>query len=310
MKWEKLGLICKPNGRWWSKTHCYTPTPYFLHDRIRVYYSSWDEGGRGRIGYADFSADDPTILKYQTREPVLDIGEPGTFDCDGVCPEQILYKDNKEYLYYIGFQRTAHKKIDFIFCGVAIGDGYEFKKHGRVPLLDRTEEETFIRSSVSVVPVHKWYYMWYTASRTGWLKYKGARKYHSWTSYPTYDISLMVTDDPLRSSNSIFRCIGLREGDEIAVGRPWVIHEDDKFKMWYSVKSLTIPYKIAYAESRDGICWDRMPDEEVGLYVSEDDWDSEMVCFPAIVDINGERYAFYNGNEHGKDGFGLARLIK
>ena len=65
------------------------------------------------------------------------------------------------------------------------------------------------------------------------------------------------------------------------------------------------PSKFNYAESKDGILWVRK-DGQAGIDVSRDGWDSEMICFPTIIEFKGIKYMFYNGNKHGIDGFGIA----
>ena len=77
--------------------------------------------------------------------------------------------------------------------------------------------------------------------------------------------------------------------------------------MWYSIRSLSKGYRLGYAESEDGVNW-RRKDNEIGIDVSDNGWDSEMICFPAIIDVNSERYLFYNGNNYGETGFGYAVL--
>jgi hypothetical protein len=32
------------------------------------------------------------------------------------------------------------------------------------------------------------------------------------------------------------------------------------------------------------------------------------MAYPAVVEAEGRRYLFYNGNNYGRDGFGLAEL--
>jgi predicted GH43/DUF377 family glycosyl hydrolase len=75
--------------------------------------------------------------------------------------------------------------------------------------------------------------------------------------------------------------------------------------MWYSYRGES--YRIGYAESEDGIHFNRM-DEKVGIDVSETGWDSEMICYPHVFEHNGEKYMLYNGNGYGKTGIGLAVL--
>ena len=60
-------------------------------------------------------------------------------------------------------------------------------------------------------------------------------------------------------------------------------------------------------ESADGVKWQRQ-DERVGIAASESGWDSEMICYAAVIDVNGRRLMFYNGNRHGESGFGAAEL--
>jgi hypothetical protein len=78
--------------------------------------------------------------------------------------------------------------------------------------------------------------------------------------------------------------------------------------MWYSVRSFHEPYRMGYAESADGLVWERK-DSTVGIYRSADqpgEWDSEMICYPNYVSHRKKEYLFYNGNQHGKSGFGYA----
>ena len=69
----------------------------------------------------------------------------------------------------------------------------------------------------------------------------------------------------------------------------------------------TKAYRIGHAVSDDLQNWER-DDEITGLDVSENDWDSEMMCYPNAFHCEGRTYLLYNGNEFGKRGFGLAAL--
>ena len=46
----------------------------------------------------------------------------------------------------------------------------------------------------------------------------------------------------------------------------------------------------------------------MGMDVSPNGWDSEMICYPYVFDHGRNRYMLYNGNGYGKTGFGLAVL--
>ena len=67
-------------------------------------------------------------------------------------------------------------------------------------------------------------------------------------------------------------------------------------------------YRIGYASSVDMINWNRR-DEMAGMSVSESGWDSEMVNYPHVFMLDGETYMLYQGNEMGRSGIGLAKLV-
>jgi hypothetical protein len=139
--------------------------------------------------------------------------------------------------------------------------------------------------------------MWYV-SGNGWSLRGGVPFYH-------VVVRTLASDDGLRWSGESSVCLE-PEGDEYAVGRPCVVRDADRYRMWYSVRSFTQPYRIGYAESPDGLSWTRR-DDAAGIERSESGWDSEMICYPYVVDAAPHRYLFYNGNRHGSTGFGVAR---
>jgi hypothetical protein len=66
-------------------------------------------------------------------------------------------------------------------------------------------------------------------------------------------------------------------------------------------------YRIGYAHSTDLINWERN-DDYVGIDVSSEGWDSEMISYPHVFEMAGKTYMFYLGNQVGKEGFGGAVL--
>ena len=66
-------------------------------------------------------------------------------------------------------------------------------------------------------------------------------------------------------------------------------------------------YRIGYAKSEDALNWVRC-DENAGIGISAKGWDSEMVSYPHVFELNGCIYLLYLGNQVGREGFGLAVL--
>jgi hypothetical protein len=103
-------------------------------------------------------------------------------------------------------------------------------------------------------------------------------------------------------------------GGEYAIARPCVFRRGDKYAMLYPYRSLTDyrtdinrAYRLGYAESNDGIHWQRM-DDRVGIECSHTGWDSEMMEYCWLQNDSDQTYLLYNGNGFGRSGCGLARL--
>lgn len=274
------------------------PTVDVLKDGLRVYFASLDEYQFGRIGYVDLDPADPRRILYETKEPVLDTGELGAFDDSGVNPSCVVNIPGKKYLYYIGWQRCERVPY-MLFSGLAQSpdNGSTFEKQSRTPVLDRTPEEPFSRSAPCVLASEEKWRMWYW-SCLDWESGEHGVHYKTVIRYATSEDGVLWTPHSQV-------CIEPDFIDEYAVGRPWVIRDGSLFRMWYSIRSHKQLYTIGYAESTDGVDWTRK-DREVGIGKSLSGWDSEMVCYPCVVDVGEKRYMFYNGNQYGLTGFGYA----
>ena len=65
--------------------------------------------------------------------------------------------------------------------------------------------------------------------------------------------------------------------------------------------------EIGYAYSEDLINWTR-DDSKAGIELSSEGWDSEMLAYPHVFELDNNIYMLYIGNEVGRYGFGLAKL--
>lgn len=302
-KWIKKGLLFQPNtSLWWSKSFAGIPTPELLDEStIRLYYYSMDGNSDGRISYIDVDAQNPSNIKYVHPEPIIDIGAPGSFDDCGVCTGFLNWIDGKRHMYYIGVQRAV--KVPYLyFAGLAIEqEPGVWKKYKKTPLLERTDQETSIRSATTIVKVQNEYRMWYVGAYE-WIVVHNRQ-------VPKYVIRQAVSKDGYQWETLDQIAISMQNDDEYGFGRPYAIFEEGVFKMWYSIRTISKNYRIGYAESENGIDWIRK-DNEVGIDVSQDGWDSQMICYPAIIKANTKTFLFYNGNGHGASGFGYAQLEK
>ena len=302
MRWQKKGHVYAPGGDlWWARSHAHLPTvDPTPGEGIRVYFTALDENSYGRVGYVDLDARDPSRILYSAPEPVLDLGEIGTFDdCGAVASCVVDFKGSK-HLYYHGFQRAARVPY-LLFTGLALEspDGSGFRKHARVPVLDRSDGEPFIRAAPCVLREGDLLKMWYV-SGASWSHRHGGLHYQC-------NIRHATSRDGVTWEGHDRICLEPESDDEYAVGRPWVLRDRGIYRMWYSRRGFRELYAMGYAESADGLSWQRK-DELAGITKSATGWDSEMVCYPCVVDVAGQRLMFYNGNRRGASGFGYAVL--
>src|SRR5215475_4169224 len=105
-RWTKRGLIWCPDGSLpWARHSFLQPTPMEYGDStIRIYGGLRDDKGVSRVGYIDVAADDPSRVLKVCDCPVLDIGEPGMFDENGVVPCAVVRREEGLFLYYAGYQ--------------------------------------------------------------------------------------------------------------------------------------------------------------------------------------------------------------
>ena len=93
-----------------------------------------------------------------------------------------------------------------------------------------------------------------------------------------------------------------------ATAWPGVVPNDDTYRMWFSYRGgsgycedHSQGSRLRYAESSDGIVWQRR-DDEAGLERSKQGWDSYMVRYPSVYEHAGRRYLVYNGNGFRRSG--------
>jgi hypothetical protein len=303
MKWEKKGLIYCPDGSMgWARHSALTPTPVLMgNDTIRVYAGLRDDRGVSRIGYVDVAADDPSVIKGVSREPVFDVGMAGTFDDNGVILGDIIVLDNLMYMYYVGFQLV--EKVKFLaFTGLAVSrdGGASFQRRSRAPILDRSSEELYFRAIHSVMIEDGVWKVWCGVG-SDWLWIDGV-------PYPKYNIRYYESADGVHFPETGKVCIESTE-NEYRIGRPRVMKINGVYRMFYTKGTLKKEYLPGCADSTDGIHWVRK-DEEIGIAPSGAGWDSTQLCYPATLQYNDKVYMFYNGNDYGKTGFGYAELAE
>lgn len=301
MKWRKLGLVYKNESILdWQDNSALQPTPIDLGDRIRMYVGFRDKIGISRIGFVDLHPSNPTKVIGVSERPVLDIGRDGAFDESGVVPSAVHKEGDSIFLYYAGYQLGSKVRFS-VLGGLAVSrdGGQTFQRHMDTPCFERSNNELLFRVPHTVIKSDGKFRVWYGA---GSHFEQGENK-----TLPVYNVRYLESKDGKNFPSSGRIVLDTIDG-EYRIGRPQVIQSSTGWAMFYGYSSEAEPYKLGYAISEDGIRWLRK-DKDIGLGLSEEGWDSEMMAYPSIVKSRGRTFLFYNGNGYGAAGFGVAELV-
>lgn len=302
IKKEKIFEWNRPN-KWW-KSHTMAPSAIYWQGKIRVFIGAWDENPVSRITYIDLDPVDPTkVLNVKEDSPVLDIGEDGMFDDNGVFPAHANVIDGKIYLYYTGFQ-TGVKVPHYNFGGLAISeDGENFQRVSKAPLLDRADEGLLVRAGQSVLKEGEIFRTTYSIG-SGFTYVGGKER-------PTYDVCYQESSNGIDYSKKGIQIVSADHSVEHGLGRPQIIKINEKYFTFYTRRMIDMKYFLGAASSLDCKTWEKEESLFYEVVHSENGFDSEMIYFPSVVYIpDTDKYLlFYCGNGFGKTGIGFMELI-
>ncbi len=308
--WVKKGLIYKPSGEFdWNKTHAHVVSADIVDENtLRIYYSSRDSFGRCQASYLELDRKNLSKVKYVHNYPILALGKKGTFDDCGIMPTWLLNHPNgQKWLYYIGW--TVRNTIPYHnSLGLAISDdGINFTKKFEGPIIHTIATEPYFSGSASILFDKGVFKIWYL-NCTHWHEAADGKM------EPCYHIKYAESVNGIFWKREGKVSIDYFDEQEGGISRPSVLIENGIYKMWYSYRAIDDyrdnierSYRIGYAESEDGINWERK-DAQVGIDISEAGWDSKMIEYPLVINHLDKKIMFYNGNGFGASGFGYAEL--
>jgi predicted GH43/DUF377 family glycosyl hydrolase len=301
LNWEKKGIIFHTDNQFsWMKTHASFPVVEKLtSETYRIYFSPRDDKNRSHIAFIEININKPEEILRISKNPVMGPGKLGAFDDSGVMASSIVNHNGKKLLYYLGWnQGITVPYRNAIGIAQSSDNGETFSRVFEGPIIDRTPTEPFFTASCEVKIEKDLFRMWYL-SCTSWELKDGLPS-------PKYHIKYAESDDGITWKREGKICVDYKNVKEWAISTPRVIKSDNAYKMFYSHRGEK-PYRIGYAESDDGITWIRK-DDEIGIDVSKEGWDSEMIEYPFVIKHVNKQILFYNGNEYGKSGIGYAIL--
>ena len=263
-------------GTAWDAAGLSTPNVIRVSDGYRIYY-----GSRPHIGMATGRrANGKDWTKVSA--PILSAGSPGAFDAGGVnAPRVVPVTDRHWHMYHVGYHPTEKwggMPVHQIGLSESEDGGLSWRHSFTRSILPRGEgsHEAFATTSCSVLRIGSGWMLWYGAiAQVPYLAsicLAFSDDGHSWKKYDK---------NPVLTYNPYFR------PEAFVVASPNVMYDQGLFKMWYSARGLTGDcrpgeYTVCYAESKDGIRWERFPGNPV-LFPGSSGWDQKMVEYAQVL---------------------------
>jgi hypothetical protein len=296
--WERKGNI-------FNKHHSQVPVVDINNNGYwRIYYSKRIDN-KSHPFYIDVEIGNPSNILFESKKPILELGNLGKFDVAGIMPTEIITIGKVKYLYYIGWtNRLDVPYHNTLGLAVSVDGGINWNKFSEGPIFGTSYKEPGYTGTISIIKKDKLFYGYYLACRE-WKVFDGKTE-------PIYDIKYATSKNAI-DWFPIGTSIKLEDG-EGGISKASVIKHNDRYLMWYSVRmetdyrtNPTNSYRIKCAESFDLVNWKKI--SILGLDVDDDsNWDNQMVEYPHIINYKDKLYMFYNGNGFGKTGIGYATI--
>lgn len=317
MKWKKLGKIFDPRDFKLPKNcveYAQSPQALIFDDSIRIYFSTRSKDPKNgkylsHIAFVEMKKNLRDILRVSSHS-IISLGRLGCYDEHGIFPFNVFRYGDQIYGYISGWNRRVSVSVD-TSIGLAISkdQGLTFERVGDGPVLSCSLKEPCLVGDPFVAVYEGQFHMWYIFG-TMWKRYAEDQPPDR-----IYKIGHAVSRDGITWIKEEGRTIiSDRLGADECQALPTVTCIDGRYHMLFCYrqsydfrKNKDRGYRIGYAYSVNLCDWIRK-DEEVGVDVTEGDWDSDMLCYPHVFQFEGKVYMLYNGNEFGRFGFGLAVL--
>lgn len=313
-KWKKLGRIFDPGALGsgsWMRQFAQSPSALICGKYIRVYFCSRpapDPDGQylSYLSYVDLDRRNLLNIVNVCDKPILDLGKHGTFDEFGTNPICVIQDGEDIRVYYAGWTRCESVPFNgAIGLAVSRDNGNSFTRLGDGPVLSYSPDEPFLLGSPRVRKFNGRWCLLYVSGKK-WIRTEGKPE-------PVYKIRMASSDDGINWVKHGKDLIADKLGPNECQACPDVLSHNGKYHMFFSYRDIHNyktkegGYRIGYAQSADMTTWARN-DEVAGMAISEAGWDSQMVSYPHVFMLDGKTYMLYQGNELGRNGFGLAEL--
>ena len=193
---------------------------------------------------------------------------------------------------------TQGKKVPFFSSlGLAISNNITgpYKKINNAPIIGRSKYDPYFVATCFVNKIKKGYEMFYTSNLSWKIKNKNP--------FPRYLIKKCFSKNGIDWKTNNNNTIKFYNKKEVAITRPWIIKIKNRLIMFFSLKKNK--YSIETNIKKNNSKWIRRKifnfDQNKKIK-----FDSMSQEYASLIEYKKKIFMFYNGNEYGKKGVGLA----
>ena len=199
-KWKKLGRIFNPVdiNNSWIREYAQAPSVIIYEKFIRVFFScrpAPDSNGQfvSRLAFIDLKRNNLFEIINISPEPILSLGELGTFDEFGTYPVSVIKNKNEIRAYYAGWTRCESVPFNAaIGLAYSHDNGDTFERAGTGPVLSYSQDEPFVLGSPKIRRFNNTWYLWYSSGKK-WAKIEPRPE-------PVYKIRMAYSQDGINWS--------------------------------------------------------------------------------------------------------------
>ncbi|MBS4027140.1 MAG: T9SS type A sorting domain-containing protein [Ignavibacteriales bacterium] len=261
----------------------YALAPTILYDESRELYRMWFTSysfnpGR-RTSISEAISMDGVDWYLNAKNPKVYAGEPGSFESVGLGNPRIIKDSNEFKLYYDGYDGARNE------IGVAFSqNGKTWTKHSSNPIITRGQLGSWDAEKASepfIIKDNGIFKMWYAGDNgtVTSIGYATSLDGIHWSKYAQNPI--LIKDTSLSEV----------EG----VGMPVITKVESVYYMLYSMIGINGVQKIGYANSLDGIHWQKYAGNPVLSRGNSGEWDSENIAPSCLTYKNGKFHLWYSG---------------
>lgn len=260
---------------------------------IRIFFNSRTLIGAAEIWSVDVDSDDFAIDQTSIRKQYSPDRESPEYCKRGLSLGNFFYHQGAPCLSFMGWRDN----VEFMWEGsigfLKLDTNFNFTGISETPFLTAFQTHSLSLSYPHVTSIGSSFHIWAGCTLT-WDGGNGEMVHPLRKYVLSHDLSILELIHELPSSGDSSQ----------AFSRPSLIKHKGAEILAYSVRGSRSDYRIEICDLTSTKAANRQSNFEP----NGNGWESQMVEYPYLIEINGHLFMFYNGNGFGQSGIGRVEV--